>query len=251
MKDYHKFCSILGTLHWGLGIGVVDQGELDMKRLQDWLERGLKVFLEAPCPLCQRSSTSEICSTCQHRITACRVTPTWNTIDSLPIFAWGVYGGALKQAIAALKYQNQPQLADPLGVWMGNAWNRAHPLLTPAIVVPIPMHISKQRERGFNQATLLARAFCQTTRLPLKVDGLERRRATEAQFKLSTGERQQNLKDAFCLGRGLLNQRRSQAILLLDDIYTTGATAQAAAAILRTHGFQVQGIVVLAKAEKG
>jgi ComF family protein len=171
-------------------------------------------------------------------------------VDQLPIFAWGRYGGSLKQAIAALKYENQPQLADLLGLWMGNAWNRAYPLLNPAIVVPIPMHTSKQRERGFNQAVLLARAFCQTTRLPLKVQGLERQRATAAQFKLSATERQQNLKEAFCLGRALLKQHSSQPILLLDDIYTTGATAQAAAATLRAHGFQVQGIVVLARTVK-
>ncbi len=219
-----------------------------MKRLRGWLDRGLRVFLEAPCPLCQRSSSAEICSTCQRRITACRVTPTWETVNNLPIFAWGAYGGALKQAIATLKYNNQPHLASPLGLWMGNAWNQAHPLLPPAIVVPIPMHASKQRERGFNQAVLLARSFCRTTRLPLKVDGLERRRATEAQFKLSNLQRQQNLQDAFCLGRDLLKQRPSQPILLLDDIYTTGATAQAAAKILRDRGFQVKGIVVLAKA---
>lgn len=221
-----------------------------MKRLRGLLDQGLRVFLESPCPLCQRSSATEICLTCQQRITACRVTPNWNTVENLPLFAWGLYGGALKQAIAALKYDNQPHLAQPLGLWMGNAWNRAHPLLTPAIVVPIPMHISKQRERGFNQAALLARSFCQATHLPLKIHGLERLRATEAQFKLSNTERQQNLQDAFCLGRAWSNQQPSQPILLLDDIYTTGATAQAAASIFRASGFQVKGIVVLAKAER-
>lgn len=171
-------------------------------------------------------------------------------MENLPIFAWGLYGGALKQAIAALKYDNQPHLAQPLGLWMGDAWNRAHPLLTPAIVVPIPMHVSKQRERGFNQAALLARSFCQATHLHLKIHGLKRLRATEAQFKLSNTERQQNLKDAFCLGRVWSNQQPSQPILLLDDIYTTGATAHAAASLFRAYGFQVKGIVVLAKAER-
>ncbi len=208
------------------------------------------MFLESPCPLCQRSSTTEICTTCQRRITACRITPTWNTEETLPVFAWGTYSGGLKQAIAALKYHNHPQLADPLGLWMGKDWNRAYPRLTSMIVVPIPMHVSKQRERGFNQATLLARSFCQTTHLPLNVHGLERLRATAAQFNLSNAERQQNLKDAFCVGGALLKQRPSQPIVLLDDIYTTGATAQAAAATLRARGFQVKGIVVLAKAEK-
>ncbi|MGQ9870489.1 ComF family protein [Leptodesmis sp.] len=219
-----------------------------MKGLRRLLDRGLKVLLESPCPLCQRSAPTEICNTCQRRIMACQVTPTWDMAENLPVFAWGVYSGALKQAIAALKYDNQPHLAYPLGAWMGSAWNCAHPVLTPAIVVPIPMHISKQRERGFNQAALLARSFCQATRLPLKVDGLERQRATAAQFTLSNLERQQNLQAAFCLGRALLHQRPSQPILLLDDIYTTGATAQAAAKTLRDRGFQVKGIVVLARA---
>jgi len=234
---------------WGLGIGDELEG-LVMVRLRGWLEQGLRMFLEAPCPLCQRLTSAEICTTCQRRVMACKLPSAWEIVDDLPIFAWGVYGGALKQAIAALKYENRPQLASRLGLWLGNAWNRAHPLQFPSLVVPVPLHASKQRERGFNQAELLARSFCQTTHLPLKVNGLERVRVTEAQFKLSPLERQHNLKDAFCLGRSLLKQGCSQPILLLDDIYTTGATAQAATTTLRSQGFDVKGIVVLAKAEK-
>jgi predicted amidophosphoribosyltransferase len=77
---------------------------------------------------------------------------------------------------------------------------------------------------------------------------LERNRATESQFRLSSRDRQENLQDAFTLGKAFLRQRPTQPVLLLDDIYTTGATAQSAAQTLRQHGIRVQGIIVLAQA---
>jgi ComF family protein len=156
----------------------------------------------------------------------------------------------LKQAIAALKYHNQPQLAEPLGLWMAQAWAAQSAGIRSAIVVPIPMHRQKQQQRGFNQAEKLAESFCVSTGLTLKANGLTRIRATEAQFNLSIAARQQNLQDAFCLGSALAKRSSTQPIFLLDDIYTTGATVQAAMQTLRAHNIQVKGIVVLAIAER-
>ena len=163
------------------------------------------------------------------------------------MFAWGCYRGGLRRAIAAFKYENQPQLARPLAGWLADAWRlRAQP---PAgTIVPIPLHASKYQERGFNQADLLAQHFCDRTQLPLQLHGLERHRATEAQFKLNSDrDREQNLTAAFRLGPGL-KQRPVTRVLLLDDIYTTGATVRSAAQTLRRHGISVAGVVVLARA---
>lgn len=157
-----------------------------------------------------------------------------------------MYGGAVKRALTVLKYDNKPELAQPLGQWLGQAWLKselAEPKLT---VVPIPLHVNKQRQRGYNQATLLAQSFCQVTRLDLQRHGLERVRETEAQFSKGAAEREKNLLSAFGLGSCWSKQRQGCRVLLLDDIYTTGATARAAADVLRQHGIEVYGLVACA-----
>ncbi|MDX2239892.1 MAG: ComF family protein [Leptolyngbyaceae cyanobacterium bins.302] len=223
-----------------------------LNRLQSWgrfFTQSLSLVTKDSCPLCQRSTAQTFCSDCQHQLQRCQREPKWQRDQKLPIFAWGSYGGALKRSIAALKYHNHPELAVSMGSWMANAWMQ-QPEHQRAIVVPIPMHDRKQRERGFNQAELLAKSFCALTGLRLEANGLRRIRDTEAQFRLSSGDRSQNLKDAFCLGSPFSKRLPTHPVLLLDDIYTTGATARAAAQVLRSHGIRVQGIVVLARSER-
>lgn len=225
--------------------------------IANWLRQlaGLSdLCWEVACPICQRSTAEALCKDCQQRLQCLRLPePQQFWQPPLPIFAWGVYEGALKRAIATLKYERQPQLAQPLGDWLAQQW-LAQPGLAaswlsgakPLWVVPIPMHPDKQQQRGFNQAELLAKAFCQRTGLPLKSRGLVRNRLTEAQFSLAAAARTENLSGAFDLGADFLKPTRT-AVLLLDDIYTTGATANAAAQTLRRHQISVHGIAVIAK----
>lgn len=207
------------------------------------------LLLQSPCPLCQRVSTAAFCRDCLRQIQRCQFAePTWEHQAQLPVFAWGCYSDALRRAIAAFKYNNQPQLARLFGQWLADVWFSTTPRATDAIVVPIPMHVRKRQQRGFNQAELLAEHFCDRTQLPLQRHGLERSRETTAQFQLSASDRAQNLADAFSLGTAFRNRPPTKAVLLLDDIYTTGATARSAAQTLRRHGIRVQGLIVLARA---
>lgn len=219
-----------------------------MERWTQPLKPLLDLFLESPCPLCQRSTAQEFCQACRHQVQRCQL-PNPQTFwhDSLPLFVWGTYSGSLKQAIATLKYENQPQIARPLGHWLARAWLENPPIATQRpIVVPIPMHPSKQKIRGFNQAELLATAFCEMTGLALKRNGLNRVRATEAQFTLSKANREHNLKSAFQVDKALLQSKPSTPILLFDDIYTTGATARAAAQTLQDQQIEVVGLAAIA-----
>jgi ComF family protein len=216
-----------------------------------WLRETAKLVLETQCPLCQRSTSREFCKECQRQIERCQLAKEQPfKVGELPVFAWGSYSGALKRAIAALKYNNNPQLARPLGQWLAKSWLSACPSLTDAIIVPIPMHASKEQQRGFNQADLLARSFSKFTRLRLEIRGLRRSQETTAQFSLSATERQQNLAEAFSLGKAFQNRPPSNPVLLIDDIYTTGATARSAAQTLERQGIRVQGIVVVARSLK-
>ncbi|MFH7027471.1 MAG: ComF family protein [Heteroscytonema crispum UTEX LB 1556] len=222
--------------------------------MQTWtknLKGLLNLFLESNCPLCQRSTSCEFCQDCTRQLQKCNLPePNRPKQDAIAVFAWGAYGGILKRAIAVMKYENQPQVARPLGQWLGEAWLLHSPLPTRSlVVVPIPLHASKQKTRGYNQAALIAQSFCQTTGLKLKLNGLERMRETKAQFGLSVCDREQNLNSAFSLGEDF-RHRPNTPVLLVDDIYTTGATAKSAVQTLRQSGIAVSGLVAVATAVK-
>ncbi|MDA0672814.1 MAG: ComF family protein [Cyanobacteria bacterium] len=209
-----------------------------------------QLWLAARCPLCDRSPAQPFCDSCWRQIQACHTaTPATLEADALTVLSWGRYERPLKGAIAALKYDGHRTVADPLGRALGEWWQQ-HPIPTrqPPWVVPIPLHEAKQRQRGFNQAALIAAAFCRQTGLPLQANGLRRQRATLPQFGLGAAERQENVANAFAMGHWPRPQRQ-RPIVLLDDIYTTGTTVRAAATVLRRAGWSVCGVVTVARTQ--
>lgn len=190
------------------------------------------------------------CPTCHCRLGQEQLADPGQFWASQALFAWGDYDGNLKRAIAVFKYANAPELATPLGQWLAQAWLAAN--LEPHhrfTIVPIPLHPDKQRQRGYNQAELLARSFCQFTGDRLQPHGLVRMRATEAQFNLPAQQREQNLHQAFQVGPAFRDRSPQHPIILLDDIYTTGATVRAAMQVLRRQGISVRGVITVAKAK--
>lgn len=208
----------------------------------------LNLFMKSNCPLCDRPAEAALCQYCQRQLQQCQFAKPEQFWQNERVFVWGAYGGKLKRAIAAMKYENHPELAKPLGYWLGETWLKS-PIsaqFAKVTVVPIPMHPEKQRKRGFNQAELLARSFCEYAGLPLQPQGLERIRDTKAQFGLSRSEREKNLDGAFNLGKAFRAKRPPGAVLLLDDIYTSGATVCAAEKTLQNSGIQVCGVAAIA-----
>lgn len=216
------------------------------------LKSFLDLFLQSNCALCQRPTSSEFCHNCTRQLQTCHhKNPSSLWQNSIPVFGWGAYGGYLKRAIAMMKYENQPQIARPLGEWLGEAWLLNSPDHNRQIlVVPIPLHASKQKKRGYNQAALIAKSFCRTTGLKLKINGLARVRETQAQFGLSASERQKNLVEAFAIGQDFGDRPPNTPILLVDDIYTTGTTAKSAIQVLHQYGARVLGLATVATTVK-
>ena len=210
----------------------------------------LSIFLESNCPLCQRQADNYLCKYCYQQLQEYQLDncSRWWQGD-LPLFIWGVYDGKLKRAIAALKYDPHPQLGELMGNWLGKAWlesplSQQNPKIT---VIPIPLHEKKLKTRGFNQAEIIAKGFCQITNYTLKPHGLLRVKDTKAMFGLKAEERKENVADAFILGKNIRPHQSLPPVLLIDDICTTGTTVKAAALVLQKNQIEVLGVGAIAR----
>lgn len=147
------------------------------------------------------------------------------------IRAAAIHEGAARVAVIALKYRRQRRLAEPLGDVLAAAVARLD--VRPDVIVPVPLHASRRRERGYNQAELLARRCARQLGLPCEPELLVRARATPPQVGLSGAERRVNVAGAF---RVAAPERAAslagKRVLLIDDVATTGSTLDAAASAL-------------------
>jgi len=213
---------------------------------------------QANCPLCKRPAAMILCKDCDRQITAYQ-SPVFLQPDhpislEIPLYSWGVYDGALKRAIAACKYENHPEIMEAIAIKIAERWQRSSDSQTlkqkskKSIVIPIPLHINKLKSRGFNQAEILARRFCDLTALPCQPQMLQRIKDTKAQMQTKNRqEREQNLSQAFAVPSG--QRFKHPDVILFDDIYTTGATIREAIAILAASKMNVRGVIVLARPE--
>jgi ComF family protein len=168
--------------------------------------------------------------------------------------AYGLYDGRMRDAIHALKYQRIYPAAGRLGQMLGSAIGQlAAEAPADMLVVPVPLHSSKYAERGFNQARALAASALAALgkahpqwRLTLASSTLMRLRATESQAGLTPHERRLNLAGAFSVSDP--SAVALKHILVVDDIFTTGATARAAAGALMQAGAASVWIATLARA---
>jgi ComF family protein len=218
----------------------------------------LSFVLRPMCLHCQRPAVNRLCRDCWRRFQQCeRSHPLCAGkshlsvhLDQLPqLYGWGDYRGLLKQGLLQLKYDGQAQWAEVMGEELAKMWLKAAIAVPVDGVVPIPLHRGREVKRGYNQAALIARRFCEVTGLRYYPHGLVREKSTTAQFGLSARERQQNLQDAFRVGADLKRKKPSLKLLLLDDIFTTGITMHAAVDALQSAGFQVSALVAVAIAQ--
>ena len=109
--------------------------------------------------------------------------------------------------------------------------------IEPECIVPVPLHPSKQRSRGFNQAELLAEALGEKMGIPVRLL-LKKQHKTKEQKSLTKQQRKENVKDAFCVDETVLEQQMPQSVLLVDDVRTTGSTLTACAKTLKACGVE-------------
>lgn len=151
------------------------------------------------------------------------------------------YEAELRRALARLKYGRVPRLADPLATAAAPAMRAVLHGFGDATLVPVPVHPERLRDRGYNQAALLARALGRRCGRPV-ADVLERRRPTEKQHRLNRAARLRNLAGAFAVREHAEAPRHA---LLVDDILTTSATLEACGAVLVAAGAErVRGFTI-------
>lgn len=183
------------------------------------------------CPKCGRPQLSGVfCSSCV----------SWRAeIDG--IRSPFRFDGVVRLAIYQLKYKNLRALAAPLAQLLSD-----YLITNPVpgeVLVPVPLHRKRLRERGYNQSSLLARELAKLTSLPVVDDYLVRQRYAPSQARTSTvDERQSNVADAFAYRDQRL---RDKQVLLIDDVSTSGATLNACATALKAAGAaSVWGLVL-------
>jgi ComF family protein len=170
-------------------------------------------------------------------------------------FAYGLYTGTMRSLLHLLKYEGLEPIANRLGALLAAQAQALAGLPGEMLVVPVPLFKARRRQRGFNQSELLAVALLRSLRQlrpewkgVLVRNVLTRRRATESQAGLSQSERRRNLRGAFFVSNA--ERVKGRHVLLVDDIYTTGATARACAQVLRRAGAASVTVATAARAQR-
>lgn len=153
------------------------------------------------------------------------------------------YEGRLRQLILRYKFASDLGLGELLETWLTQAARRlsGQPL---DMVAPIPLHRGRLLSRGFNQSLELSRRASRALGIPLEPHALTRTRATRQQYRLNAEERRKNIKGAFAADKTLV---KDKAVLLTDDVLTTGATLEEAARALLRAGAERVEVLVLAR----
>ncbi|HYM04971.1 MAG TPA: ComF family protein [Terriglobales bacterium] len=168
--------------------------------------------------------------------------------------AYGSYDGGLRELIHLLKYEQVRPAAAVLGRMLAEAVSGLDSAWTqnPVVVVPVPLHARKSRQRGFNQSELIAQHALKLRagngRLVLRSKILERRRETQSQIGLTRHQRRENLRGSFAVARP--EEIAGREVLLVDDVFTTGTTVSECARVLRRAGASKVFVATVARTLK-
>ena len=247
--------------------GFFQKTDLTKDHVEECLSSDAKIFVALMSPfICTNCSgtymaiESPICSACgvvfesrqgeDHDCGECLNTPKKFRMAR----SAGVYDKVLMAAIHCLKYKEKIQLARPLGVLLFMAFSRYWNKENINLIVPIPLHKKKLRARGFNPSYQLVKEWAFIFKalygalpvIPVAGDVLVRKRWTEPQTGLGRKDRLQNIKNAF--GVNDSSKVKGKNILLVDDVYTTGATVNECAKVLLRAGATRVDVLALARA---
>lgn len=192
--------------------------------------RSIERYTGPACGICGIPTVSPAATLCERCM--CKKPPFTR------ILYYGIYAGALKEAIHLLKFGKVKRLSKPLGLLL-------YELPLPVVdgIVPVPIQKRRLRERGFNQTANISRWLSKALHVPLLLDMLKKHRETPPQTEVTGKERLKNIRNAF----STCGKVTGQDLLLVDDVITTGATVRECAKTLRDAGARSVTVVALAR----
>lgn len=197
-----------------------------------------------PAPRCERCGHPGTARTCAY----CATFPPW--VRAVRSVCW-VPDPVGSAAIAALKYDGWTAIADAMAERMARVSWPGDVVEERTALVPVPLARVRQRERGYNQAALLARALAPRLRLPVWDDAIARERNTVTQTRLTPSERSTNVHHAFHVNTSVPSHESRLVgahLILVDDVLTTGATLNAAAGALFDAGARIVSYLTFGRA---
>ena len=209
-----------------------------------------ELFICAGCLKKISFLVTPLCSVCgapfgtengfDHSCGACLRHPPGSICRSATLFA-----GPVQELIHRFKYGHRVQLSQPLGLLTARALAPFCCQTAPGLIIPVPLHRKRLRQRGYNQSQLIGGVLAQQWKLPLEFGNLRRVRWTEPQTTLDAADRRENVSGAFAVRdpRRLEGKR----VLLVDDVYTTGSTLRACAESLHEAGVAAVFAVTVAR----
>ncbi|MDD5712922.1 MAG: ComF family protein [Smithellaceae bacterium] len=159
--------------------------------------------------------------------------------------ALGHYEGVLKDAIHLFKYGRMVNLGEVMGEMLAGLIERSVNVFDYSLIIPVPLHVSRLRERGFNQAAVLARTAARRLSLALDPAALKRVRNTAPQVEMDKDDRRANVRGAFALGGSSVP---GKGIIVIDDVYTTGSTIKECCRVLERGKAKQVAVFTVARA---
>lgn len=198
------------------------------------------------CAGCKKplfSHEQSICTFCLSRLPKAKLTEEAN--NQLERLFWGnaepemvsaflkmSRKGMIHQCIHALKYENRPEVGKKLGMLFGQELHKSKRWPQPDMIIPVPLHPAREKERGYNQSYMIALGIAESMKAAVSTKVITRKKYTTTQTKKTRFQRIENVSDVFFVDKKMI-PKGCEKILLVDDVITTGATLDACIRLLK------------------
>ena len=214
-----------------------------MKDVLVFLNKVLDLIYKKKCYLCGSSKECvKMCSDCYNELVFTSVACN-RLINGVKVYSAGVYEKNLQKLIRGIKYHNQKELGYYMAKFLWEYFKKViekENIETDFVVVPVPLHKSREKKRGYNHMKIVADEFCVLSGYEPDYELIKRIKATKPQYKLTYAQKQENLKNAFEVDKSRIT---GKPVLIIDDICTSGATFMSMIEELQQNG--VSDIVCL------
>lgn len=215
----------------------------------DWFENALDFLYPTKCGICGKIDKEGLCKCCEIMMKQLQKEEYIEKVEKSDAFdkrfSLFPYTGFIRELLLSYKFQDASYLATTFTKILLKNENCCRFINLYDIIIPVPIHQKRYRQRGYNQSELIARKLANATKLGLEVTTLQKKMDNEAQSRLDKKDRFNNVEGVYFLKNKEKIQEKH--ILLLDDIYTTGATVNACSSCLKQAKIKSIGVLTIAK----